>query len=274
MANWSRISLIVEMSIFFSWCVGFFAWPCLPRPKPLMVLARMTVGWPLCFTAAAYAAYLVRIVAAAVQAPDVLVAHARDELQRFGMLAEEMLAHEGAVVRLVVLVFAVDRLLHDAQENAVLVAREQRIPVRAPDHLDHVPAGAAEVALELLDDLAVAAHRPSRRCRLQFTTKIRLSSFSRAARPMAPIDSGSSISPSPQNTQTLRFAVCARPRAQVPREPRHVDRLDRPRPIDTWGTASSRASATDADTKERPCRRLRAGNEAGPRKAPFMSERA
>src|SRR6185312_4283 len=30
---------------------------------------------------------------------------------------------------------------------------------RAPDHLDHVPARAAEVALELLDDLAVAAHR-------------------------------------------------------------------------------------------------------------------
>ncbi len=54
---------------------------------------------------------------------------------------------------------------------------------------------------------------PSRRCRLQLTTKIRLSSFSRAAMPIAPIDSGSSISPSPQNTQTLRFAVFAMPRA-------------------------------------------------------------
>src|SRR5206468_10341015 len=30
---------------------------------------------------------------------------------------------------------------------------------RSPDHLDHVPAGAAELAFELLDDLAVAAHR-------------------------------------------------------------------------------------------------------------------
>ena len=37
---------------------------------------------------------------------------------------------------------------------------EQRIPVVAPDHLDDVPAGAAEGGLELLDDLAVAAHRP------------------------------------------------------------------------------------------------------------------
>jgi len=102
---------------------------------------------------------LVRIVAAAVQAPDVLVAHARDHLQHARVLAEEVLAHEGAVVRLVVLVLAVDRLLHHAQEAPFLVAREQRIPVGAPDHLDHVPARAAEVAFQLLDDLAVAAHR-------------------------------------------------------------------------------------------------------------------
>src|SRR5690606_15311708 len=34
-----------------------------------------------------------------------------------------------------------------------------RVPVAAPDQLDHVPAGAAEAALQLLDDLAVAAHR-------------------------------------------------------------------------------------------------------------------
>jgi hypothetical protein len=45
-----------------------------------------------------------------------------------------------------------------------------------------------------------------------------LSRFSRAARPMAPSDSGSSISPSPQNTQTLRFSVLAMPRVQVLQE--------------------------------------------------------
>ena len=102
---------------------------------------------------------LVRIVSAPIQAPDVLVAHARDHLERLRVLAEEMLAHEGAVVRLVVLVLAVDRFLHDAQQDAILVAREQRVPVAAPDQLDDVPAGAAELAFELLDDLAVAAHR-------------------------------------------------------------------------------------------------------------------
>ena len=40
-----------------------------------------------------------------------------------------------------------------------VILLEQRIPLAAPDHLDHVPAGAAEDRLELLDDLAVAADR-------------------------------------------------------------------------------------------------------------------
>src|SRR5438128_805178 len=44
---------------------------------------------------------------------------------------------------------------------------------------------------------------PSSRRRLQFTTKIRLSSRSRAASVMEPSDSGSSISPSASNAQTL-----------------------------------------------------------------------
>ena len=41
----------------------------------------------------------------------------------------------------------------------VLSRGEQRIPVLAPEHLDHVPAGAAECRFQFVDDLAVAAHR-------------------------------------------------------------------------------------------------------------------
>ena len=156
----SRNSRIASTSSFFSWWVGFFASPTLAHAVALdglgedhrrlaVVLDRRGEG----------RVDLVRIVAAAVQAPDVLVGHARDHLEQLRILAEEVLAHEGAVVGLVVLVLAVDGLLHHALQDAVLVAREQRVPVRAPDQLDHVPAGAAEVALELLDDLAVAAHR-------------------------------------------------------------------------------------------------------------------
>ena len=54
---------------------------------------------------------------------------------------------------------------------------------------------------------------PSRRCRLQFTTKIRLSSFSRPAIAIEPSDSGSSVSPSPMKHHTLRPSVFARPRS-------------------------------------------------------------
>ena len=44
---------------------------------------------------------------------------------------------------------------------------------------------------------------PSNLCKLQLTTKIKLSNFSLAAKPIAPKDSGSSISPSPKNAQTF-----------------------------------------------------------------------
>jgi len=102
---------------------------------------------------------LVRIVPAAVQAPDVVVAHARDHCAKFGILAEEMLTHERAVDRLVSLVLAVDRFFHALAQQALGVFREQRIPARTPDHFDDVPAGTTEVRFEFLDDLAIAAYR-------------------------------------------------------------------------------------------------------------------
>ncbi|MCY1294757.1 hypothetical protein D9M70_440690 [compost metagenome] len=101
---------------------------------------------------------LVRIVAAAVQGPDVVVGPVRHQRLEFGSV-EEMLAHVGPVLRLEGLVVAVDAFHHAAREDAGLVTRQQRIPLAAPHHLDHVPARAAELGLEFLDDLAVAAHR-------------------------------------------------------------------------------------------------------------------
>ncbi|MCY1392372.1 hypothetical protein D9M71_72400 [compost metagenome] len=70
-----------------------------------------------------------------------------------------MRAVVGAVVGAEGLVLAVDGIGEAAQQHVVAVAGEQRVPVRTPDHLDHVPAGAAEQRLQLLDDLPVAAHR-------------------------------------------------------------------------------------------------------------------
>ncbi len=55
---------------------------------------------------------LVRIVAAAVEAPDVVVGKIGDHRQRFRILAEEMLARVRAAEGLAVLVFAVDGFHH------------------------------------------------------------------------------------------------------------------------------------------------------------------
>ena len=99
-----------------------------------------------------------RVVAAAVEAPDLVVGPVLDALGQLRVGAEEVLAHVGAVARLERLVLAVDALVHAALEQPVVVGLQQRIPLVAPDHLEHVPAGAAEDRLELVDDLAVAAH--------------------------------------------------------------------------------------------------------------------
>ena len=96
---------------------------------------------------------------AAVERPDLLVGHVGDHRPQLRRDAEEVLAHVGAVAGLVGLVVAVERLVHAREQVALVVGREERVPARAPDHLDDVPAVAAEVRLELLDDLAVAAHR-------------------------------------------------------------------------------------------------------------------
>src|SRR5205809_445628 len=96
-----------------------------PSPEPLRSASKAAGG-------GVGGMHLVWVVAAAIEAPDVLVAHARHHLGDLRVLAEKVFAHERAVVRLVVLVFAVDRLLHHAQQAPFLVAREQRIPVRSP----------------------------------------------------------------------------------------------------------------------------------------------
>ena len=101
---------------------------------------------------------LERIVAAAGELPHLVVVQVGDQRLQFRRV-EEMLAHIGAVLALEVLILAVDALFHALQQDARLVLGEQLVPAGAPHDLDHVPACAAKYAFELLDDLAVAAHR-------------------------------------------------------------------------------------------------------------------
>lgn len=102
---------------------------------------------------------LLRIVATAAQIPDFIVGHVLDHLQGARIATEEMLANVGTIVGLESLIVAVVALHHDLLEHAVLVLGQQLVPALAPQQLDDVPAGTAEFAFQLLDDLAVAAHR-------------------------------------------------------------------------------------------------------------------
>ena len=70
-----------------------------------------------------------------------------------------MVADVRAVLDAVTLELTVDGVVELVQQHAVVVLRQQLVPLRAEDDLDHVPAVAAEHGLELLDDLAVAANR-------------------------------------------------------------------------------------------------------------------
>ena len=108
----------------------------------------MTVGWPVVLDRRVVGGVdLQRVVAAAVQRPDLVVGPVGDHRRSLGIRAEEVLADVGAVLRLEVLVLAVDAFLHQLRAARPSSSRgEQRVPARAPDHLDDVPAGAAEVA--------------------------------------------------------------------------------------------------------------------------------
>ena len=81
------------------------------------------------------------------------------QLEQLRVLGEEVLPRVAAGRHGVLLVVAVHRLFHPPDQQTAFVGSQQRIPVAAPDDLDHPPAGTSEGALQLLDDLAVAAHR-------------------------------------------------------------------------------------------------------------------
>ena len=102
---------------------------------------------------------LLRVVPAESHRPERVVAHVRHQALEARVDAEEVLARVSAAGNGVFLVLAVNDLAHSLDEHALVVFREQIVPLAAPEHLDHVPADAAEDGLQFLDDLAVASDR-------------------------------------------------------------------------------------------------------------------
>ena len=73
-----------------------------------------------------------RIVAAAIEVPNLLVRHIGDHLLEFRVLAEEMLARVGAALGFEILILAIHALFHHALQETLRVALQQRVPTPAP----------------------------------------------------------------------------------------------------------------------------------------------
>ena len=99
------------------------------------------------------------VVSAAAELHKIVVAEVPHQLLEERLRPEEVLSDVGTTSDRVLLEFAVNGCIHLADEFAVVILRQKIVPLASPDDLDHVPASAAEEALQLLDDLPVAAHR-------------------------------------------------------------------------------------------------------------------
>src|SRR5690242_3038690 len=85
--------------------------------------------------------HLERIMSPATKACDLIVALIFDELEQLGIFAEEFFPRIRTAPSLEVLVFAVYAFFHPLQQQTGGVARQQFVPVPAPNDFDHVPTG-------------------------------------------------------------------------------------------------------------------------------------
>ena len=129
-----------------------------------------------------------------------------------GIGAEEMFASEGAAFHRIFLISAVDDFAHPLHQQTFVVLRQQWIPIAAPNHLDDIPARAAENGFQFLNNLAVATHRTVQPLKIAVHDPNQIIQlFARGERQSARL-SGSSVSPSPTNAHTL-VALSFRPRS-------------------------------------------------------------
>ena len=103
--------------------------------------------------------HLERVVASAGELLELRVAEVADQVEQDRVFPEEILPDIGTALDDVLLVLAVDDLVHALSQKARRIAGQQLVPVATPNHLDDVPARTAELAFEILNDLAVAADR-------------------------------------------------------------------------------------------------------------------
>ncbi len=231
-----------------------------PRPsvQPLTVLARITVGAPRVLGRRLVGRVdLAVVVAAAAELAEVVVGQVLDQPPQPRIGPEEVLADVGARRR--------PRTSGTRRRPCCSSSRPGRRrrraraarPTRGPRStlITFQPAPRKRPSSSWMI-LPLPRTGPSRRWRLQLTTKVRLSRPSRAARAMPAIDSGSSISPSPRKAHTRCWrGVAEAPVLEVAVEAGLVDRPRAGRgPSRPSGTPRSRASGAGAGTSSGPSR--------------------
>ena len=171
--------------------------------------------------------HLAVVVPAPGQVADLVVGQVRHHRAQPGVGAEEVLPGVGAALDRVGLELAVRRGVHLVHQHAVGVLRQQRVPVPAPDHLDDVPARAAEGRLQLLDDLPVAADRPVQPLQIAVDDEGEVVQFLAGRQPDRAQRLGLvHLAVAEERPHVRPAGVLELPGQQVPVEPGLVDRVD------------------------------------------------
>src|SRR6478735_4860776 len=83
-----------------------------------------------------------------------------DHLEQPWIAAKQVLTEVGSALHEIFLILSIADLAQPPYQQAIAVVLNERVPIRAPNHLDDVPASSAENRFQLLNDLAIAAHGP------------------------------------------------------------------------------------------------------------------
>ena len=101
--------------------------------------------------------YFMGIMATTIEVPDILIAPISNQGFKFWGI-KYLLTHVGTIFSFHGLVLTIHNLTQALHQDAVLIARKERVPMTAPHHFDDIPASASELAFKLLNNLAVTTN--------------------------------------------------------------------------------------------------------------------
>ena len=102
---------------------------------------------------------LAQIMTAAFESIDFFVSERGTDGLQARTLTKEMFAIERAIIRSKSLQLSVHRAIECINQFTVGITRKERIPIRAPQEFDHIPASATKQGFQFIDDVTIAAHR-------------------------------------------------------------------------------------------------------------------